>query len=261
MRRAPHFLPATIYHRHDGSREIALRRRTGSHGVNRSEQALYAPVKRFLETLGYAVKGEIGDCDLVALKGDDPPLVVIGELKLRFTLDLLLQAVDRAGACDEVWVAARLGPRGGREADPRFRNLCRRLGFGLIGVDTHDRVHLLLAPDAPMPRRDAKRRSRLVAEHRRRIGDPTHGGGSRAPIMTAYRQQALLCAARLQAAPGRPRDLTAQVPRAPQILRDNVYGWFVRVSRGLYGLTDVGAAALVRWPQGAPSGPTDAHPL
>ena len=63
---------------------------------------------------------------------NDPPVVVIGELKLTFNLELILQAVDRAGACDEVWLAARLSARGkGRESDARYRNLCRRLGFGL----------------------------------------------------------------------------------------------------------------------------------
>jgi hypothetical protein len=30
--------------------------------------------------------------DLVATRGDEPPLVVIGELKLSFSLDLVLQA-------------------------------------------------------------------------------------------------------------------------------------------------------------------------
>ena len=60
------------------------------------ETALYLPVKRFLEKLGFTVKGEVGGCDLVALSGDDPPIVVIGELKLSFNLELVLQAVDRA---------------------------------------------------------------------------------------------------------------------------------------------------------------------
>src|SRR5674476_376645 len=57
------------------------------------ETALYLPVKRFLENLGFTVKGEVGGCDLVALSGDDPPIVVIGELKLSFNLELVLQAV------------------------------------------------------------------------------------------------------------------------------------------------------------------------
>ena len=50
------------------------------------ETLLYQPVKAFLEGLGFVVKGEIGGCDLLALRGDDPPVVVIGELKLTFNL-------------------------------------------------------------------------------------------------------------------------------------------------------------------------------
>src|SRR3979411_2623443 len=100
------------------------------------ETALYLPVKRFLEKLGFTVKGEVGGCDLVALSTDDPPIVVIGELKLSFNLELVLQAVDRAGACDEVWLAAKMSARGkGRESAARYRNLCRRLRFGQAAGD------------------------------------------------------------------------------------------------------------------------------
>ncbi len=156
------------------------------------ETSLYLPVKRFLEGLGFTVKGEIGGCDLVALTGDGAPFVVIGEMKLSFNLELILQAVDRAAACDEVWLAARISPRGkGRESDARFRNLCRRLGFGMLGVSQTGEVGIIVSPSSPMPRKDTRRRSRLVEEHRRRQGDPSLGGGSRAPIMTAYRQRAL----------------------------------------------------------------------
>ena len=92
-------------------------------------------------------------CDLVALKGDNLPVVVICELKLTFNLELILQGVDRATASDEVWLAARLSSRGrGRESDARFRNLCRRLGFGLLGILPNDQVEVLVSPTAPMPR-------------------------------------------------------------------------------------------------------------
>ena len=37
------------------------------------ETALYAPVKRYLELLGFTVKGEVCGCDLVALRGEEPP--------------------------------------------------------------------------------------------------------------------------------------------------------------------------------------------
>jgi hypothetical protein len=213
------------------------------------ETELYKPVKKFLHRLGYEVKGEIGECDLVALREGAPPLVVIGELKLSFTLDLVLQGVDRTACCDEVWLAVRASSRGrGRERDPRVRKLCRLLGFGLLGVLPGGRVELLVEPGPWRPRRDPRHRSRLVEEHRRRIGDPVQGGSTRQPIMTAYRQRALACAAALVSGPRRTRDLSPAIPDAPKILLHNVYGWFVRVRRGAYALTDAGRAALIRWP-------------
>jgi hypothetical protein len=48
------------------------------------ETNLSAPIKQFLESLGYHVKGEIGGCDLVGVAEGSPPVVVIGELKLAF---------------------------------------------------------------------------------------------------------------------------------------------------------------------------------
>jgi hypothetical protein len=212
------------------------------------ESSLYLPVKRFLEKLGFEVKGEICGCDLVAVRDGGPPAVVIGELKLTFTLELVLQAVDRAAACDEVWLAVRASRRGrGREHDRRVRKLCRFLGVGLLCVSARGRVDVLVEPVPWRPRRDGKRRSRIVEEHRRRQGDPAAGGSTRQPIMTAYRQQALCCAAALAQGNARPRDLKPDVPDAPKILLRNVYGWFVRVERGTYALSDSGRAALARW--------------
>lgn len=212
------------------------------------ETSLYAPVKLFLEQLGFEAKGEVCGCDIVAVAGGEPTAVIIAELKLAFTLELVLQAVDRTAACDEVWLAVRASRRGrGREADPRVRKLCRFLGFGLLAVFGNGRVEVLVEPVPWTPRRDGKRRSRIVEEHRRRRGDPTSGGSTRRPIMTAYRQQALLCATALAPAPARLRDLKADVPDAPKILQANVYGWFVRIERGIYALTDAGRAALQSW--------------
>jgi hypothetical protein len=213
------------------------------------ETSLYAPVKRFLESRGFDVKGEICGCDLVALRGGEPPLVVIGELKLGFNLELVLQGINRTAAGDEIWLAVRMSTRPGRERDPRVRKLCRFLGFGLIGVASTGRVEVLVEPGPWRPRRDAKRRSRLVNEHRRRLGDPVAGGSSKTPLMTAYRQQALACAASLSEGPRRTSEIRAAIPDAPKILLRNVYGWFFRIERGVYGLTPEGTTALARWPQ------------
>jgi hypothetical protein len=219
-------------------------------GARTLETSLYPPVKKFLERLGFEVKGEIRGCDIVALKGEAAPLVVVTELKLSFNLELVLQGVDRIAACDEVWLAVRSSRRG-RDNDSRVRKLCRFLGFGLLGVTAAGRVDVLVEPVPWRPRRDARTRSALVEEHRRRRGDPVHGGSTRAPIMTAYRQDALACAAALAAGPRRLRDLKPAIPDAAKILQHNVYGWFRRVERGVYALADAGRAALVRWPPAA----------
>ncbi|MBY5751901.1 DUF2161 domain-containing phosphodiesterase [Rhizobium leguminosarum] len=214
------------------------------------ETSLYLPVKAFLEAAGYVVKGEVGGCDLVGLSDAEPPVVVVCELKLSFNLELLLQAVDRAAMSDEVWIAARVSAKGrGRETDKRYRDLCRRLGIGMLGVSDAGEVSIIVSSVSPMPRTNPKRRTRLVKEHQRRHGDPAVGGSTRAPIMTAYRQQALLCAAAIERGVGRPRDMKAQVPNAGRILLDNVYGWFERKEKGVYALTPAGQAALLRWPQ------------
>ena len=62
------------------------------------ETDLYRPIKVHLERLGLEVKGEVCGCDLVALSDGSPELVVIGEMKQSFTLELVLQAVDRPSA-------------------------------------------------------------------------------------------------------------------------------------------------------------------
>ena len=137
--------------------------------------------------------------------------------------------------------------------------MCRRLGFGLLGIAAGGEVQLLVSPTASLPRKDPKRRSRLVEEHRRRLGDPVIGGGSRQPIMTAYRQRALACAAALAEGARRPRDLRPAIPDALSILRRNVYGWFVRVEHGVYALTGKGRAALQHWPAAAEVGQRADH--
>lgn len=221
-----------------------------------SETSLYQPVKAFLESLGLEAKGEICSCDIVAIDRGERAALIVCELKLAFTLELVLQAVDRSAACDEVWLAVRASTRGrGRENDARVKKLCRLCGFGLLTVFSTGRVEVLVEPVPWKPRPNNKKRSRIVEEFRKRRGDTATGGSTRRPVMTAYRQQALACAWAMSAAPARPRDLRPTLPDAAKILQNNVYGWFERVERGVYGLTDAGRSALVQWAEHAPVAP------
>jgi hypothetical protein len=208
------------------------------------ETELYLPVKRLLETQGFVVKAEIGGCDVVAVRGDERPVIV--ELKTGFTLQLLLQGIDRLAVTDTVYLAIA-EPKRGLRSD--LVKLCRRLGLGLLSIRGQS-VEVLAEPTPYTPRRDVKRSRVLLGEFTRRAGDPNHGGSSRRPLMTAYRQDALRLARHLAIAG--PTKVAAAVretgvTRAGTILRDDVYGWFWRESRGIYGLTEKGQAALAEF--------------
>ena len=209
-----------------------------------SETALYAPIKGFLECHGFEVKGEICGCDIVGLAPGEPPLVVVTELKLSFSLELLLQAVERTRSSDIVYVAVP-ATRRGRDRDRRVHRLCRLLGLGLLVVDLRLGTVTVLAEPAPYRSRpNLPQRRRLVAEHRRRKGDPTQGGSTRQPIMTAYRQRTIACAEAMRDGPKKPRELRELAEDAGAILLRNVYGWFERVEKGLYTLSDSGRLAI-----------------
>ncbi len=211
-----------------------------------TEADLYPAVKDFLEKQGYTVKSEIRGCDVVALRGDAPPVIV--ELKLAFSLALLLQGIDRLSLTDRVYLAVSR-PRGRRARGVsvyrrEIRDLCRRVGLGLMTVApgrTAAAVQVVADPTPYRPRRRTKELRRLLGEHARRAGDPNRGGVTRTPIVTAYRQEALRCALLIRQG-GRANIKmlreTGVVPNASKILQRDVYGWFRRRERATYELTD-----------------------
>jgi hypothetical protein len=208
------------------------------------ESDLYGPVKALLEGQGYSVKGEVRGCDVVAVRGQEPPVIV--ELKRTFGIGLVLQGVNRLALSDAIYLAIGAWPKNVRDV----KKLCRRLGFGLmIVVDA--RVDILLDPAPYKPRWDGRRLGRLLGEHARRVGDPNRGGSStKVPLMTAYRQQALRCAVLL--AKNGPMKVAllrvqADAPKAAAILSHDHYGWFERLERGMYGLTPQGRAGLAQF--------------
>jgi hypothetical protein len=216
-----------------------------------SEVELYGPIKQFLEGQGYTVKGEIGPCDIVAVRGDEGPVVV--ELKERLTLALILQAVDRLTVSHAVYIAFRVGK--GHSASWRTRGkqvkrLLRRLGVGLLTVSSRGNVVAVLDPAPYRPRSNVRRRDRLLKEFAERVGDPEPGGSASRQRLTSYRQDALRCAQELVRSGVLKVSVireSAGVERAGPILRDNHYGWFDRVKTGYYDLSPKGRDELVQW--------------
>lgn len=207
------------------------------------ETELYLPVKTFLTGQGYDVKAEVGAADIVACRDDADPVII--ELKTGFTLSLFHQAIERQSMTDAVYIAVARGTgRRFRQSLKSNTKLARRLGLGLMTVRLSDgfvEVHLDPAPYAP--RKSKPRKERLLREFSRRVGDPNTGGSTRVTLVTAYRQDALRCAAHLvENGPSRGADVAKAtgVERATRMMADDHYGWFERVDRGVYALTPKG---------------------
>ncbi|WP_371168240.1 DUF2161 domain-containing phosphodiesterase [Aliiroseovarius sp. 2305UL8-7] len=211
-----------------------------------AETELYAPVKSWLEDLGYEVKSEVGPADVVALRDDAPPVVV--ELKAGFSLTLLQQAVARQSVTDVVYVAVpRWSGKAGWRTFKGNVGLCKRLGLGVLSVRLKDgfvQVHVDPAPF--QPRKSKVKLARMLSEFARRDGDP-NTGGTNGKIVTAYRQDAerlAACLAKHGPMRGAVLAKEAGVTNATRMMALNHYGWFERVERGVYGLTALGQAAL-----------------
>lgn len=203
------------------------------------ETTLYEPIKRFLEQQGYEVKAEIGPADVVAVRGDEPPVVV--ELKTGFSLSLFHQATERQSITDLVYVAVPNG-HGASFKGALRKNLvlCRRLGLGLMTVRQRDgRVVVHVDPASYRPRQSKWKKARLLGEFSKRVGDPNVGGATRRALVTAYRQDALRCVEFLSENGATKAAVVARrsgVPNARRIMSDNYYGWFERIRPGVYGL-------------------------
>jgi len=220
------------------------------------ETDLYPPIKTLLESQGYEVKGEVGDADIVGMRGDEDPVIV--ELKTGFSLALFHQAVERQALTDTVYVAVpRQTGAASYKALQNNLKLCRRLGLGLITVRMKDgftEIHLDPAPYRP--RKSEPKRARLLKEFARRVGDPNAGGSNRSGagngLITAYRQDALRCLKLLsENGPTKASDVAkaTDVENARRIMADDHYGWFERKAVGIYMVTPIGRQALIDYAQ------------
>ncbi len=211
------------------------------------ETDLYLPVKRLLEGQGYMVKGEVGAADVVAVRGDEDPVIV--ELKAGFSLSLFHQAIERQAISDAVYVAVpQVSGRASYKALADNRKLCRRLGLGLITVrlaDGFTEIHC--DPEPYKPRQSKPRKARLLREFVRLVGDPNSGGATRRNLVTGYRQEALRCLSLLERlGPTKAAEVARQttIAHARRLMSDNHYGWFERMGAGIYSLSPKGQKAI-----------------
>ena len=214
------------------------------------EEELYLPLKTYLEKQGYSVCGEVRNCDLTAVKGDE---ILLIELKTRVTTTLLIQAARRKEICDSVYIAVPI-PQG-KTSLPNYRGvktLLRRMEVGLILVrflKTRTKVEIVLHPESHQKRVRHKKKQAILKEINSRYAEFQNGG---IPMdrarMTAYKQEALRIAYFLKEtsplSPAQLREKGSRSGKTQQILSGNVYGWFERIRRGQYQLNEAGHQAL-----------------
>lgn len=213
---------------------------------------LYPPLKKYLERQGYEVKGEILNCDVVALRHGGPPIIV--ELKLSLNLTILLQAVDRMKISQTIYIGVPIGLAILKKRRKQTIKLMRMLSIGLIVIDPKAKiggVDVLCDPGEYKPRQIKKQTQRLLKEFQERVGDPNQGGTSmKRGLMTAYRQKALAISEYLMIHGNTKASIIAnslEEPKTRAILYDNVYGWFDRLGKGVYTISPRGNSELPEW--------------
>jgi hypothetical protein len=220
------------------------------------EVDLYKPIQTYFLQEEYEVYGEVRDCDIVALKADE--LVVI-ELKLTLSVDLLIQATKRQRLTDQVFIAI---PK------PKYRlnskqwkdkcHLVRRLELGLIIVSflgKRAKAEIIFHP-TPLNRRknsgqNKLKREKVIKEINGRSADFNVGGSNRTKIMTAYKENSIQIAAYLEnSGPLSPKSLIQKGTgdKTSSILTKNYYGWFERIKRGTYVISEKGREEVREYP-------------
>ncbi|MCB0280763.1 MAG: hypothetical protein KDD94_14735 [Calditrichaeota bacterium] len=209
------------------------------------ESDLYRPLKLFLESQNYEVKGEVHSCDVLAVRGEETPVIV--ELKLILNLDVILQAVDRLLLSPTVYIGVPHDCKSLKRQKKRIVKLLKMLGLGLIVINSKAKksaVQVLIDPGEFKPRQSKFRQLRLLAEFNKRLGDPNLGGtDTRKGIITAYRQQAIAIANYLHThGPAKAAVISKSLndPKVREILYRDVYGWFDRLGKGIYSLSPRG---------------------
>ena len=211
------------------------------------ETDLYDPCKTLLESLGYQVKAEVGAIDIMAIKDD---YMVIVELKLKISLKLIYQAIDRQKLADKVYIALPKTVLNQTKSNVKhFLNLLKRLEIGLIVVSNNQAEVLVETFGFDLKRSitaSKKKKEKLMKEFTLRKSD-MNVGGTKSKKMTHYKEKVIEIAKYLREFGQKsPKEigLYTGIKDTPNILRKNYYMWFINVERGIYQLSEIGKKAL-----------------
>lgn len=222
------------------------------------EEDLYIPVRDYLIMNGFDVKAEVEHCDVAACKED---CLLVVEMKISLNLDVILQAALRQRIADIVYIAV---PKKAKVLfTSRWKNIChllRRLELGLLLVSfrgnetfVEEALKAEFFNREMSKKKSGKKKKLLLQEFSSRHGDYNTGGCKGKKLVTAYREMAIHIAALLQKHETLSikslKDLGTDNRKTSEILQDNYYGWYKRISRGIYTLSDTGKQELAEYRQ------------
>jgi hypothetical protein len=221
----------------------------------RYETDLYEPIRKFFSKNGYEVHGEVNHCDIVAVK--ETELIII-ELKLSLTVDLLIQATNRQRLTDQVYIAIPKPKY--RLTSKKWYDLChlvKSLELGLILVNflkSGAKMEIVIEPSSidkkKIRQRNKKKRERLLAEVKGRTGNHNIGGSNKTKIMTAYKENCIQIAYLLELnGPSSPKALRklGTGDKTLSILTKNYYGWYEKIERGIYAISEKGKREITEF--------------
>lgn len=202
--------------------------------------------------MGYKVNAEVMDCDVTASREDE---LIIIELKKNLSVALLAQALERQKTGAEVYVAV---PRPKRYSPKSFRDtlyVIKKLEIGLIFVTLrgeHSFAEIIQPPEEFRPvHARAKKRGSIEKEIKGRCLDNNLGGVTGTKITTAFREKNIHVGCLLekygQLPPKQLKILTGE--DCGGLLYRNYYGWFRRVEKGVYAVTEKGIAEMKDFPE------------
>lgn len=219
----------------------------------KNESELFLPVKTMFENMGYQVNAEVKDCDVTAVKDDE---LIITELKKSLSVTLLAQGLRRQKTGAVTYVAI---PKPKNYSPKTFKDtlyVLKKLELGLIFVNLRDEYSYAEIIYEPKPfiraKTDKTQFRRIMKEIDGRTIDTNTGGVTGRKIATAYTEKCINIACILDMYGAlSPKEVRAYGgdEKSAYIMRTNVFGWFHRISTGIYEITTEGRKGLMDYPE------------
>ncbi len=214
-----------------------------------SESDLYEPVKKLFIEMGFDVRSEVKDCDIVAVKQEN---TIVAELKKSFNITLVYQLLQRQTFCKNVYAVIPRPKKGAK--DKNWKNmlkLCKRLDFGVItvAIDSPTKLaQIICSPEGITKITNYKQKKSVEKEMVLRSEDFNKGGINCKKIVTVYREKAikLLCVLKKEKTLTSAKLKELGYDKSEySVLYNNFYKWFTKIEKGVYCISEEGEKALI----------------